>query len=917
MGIAVVTGAGARRATTGHFAEDAEQDGTVLTVLAGEPGSGRSTALDRRVEELADSATVLVLRLTEAESELAFGAVFRLLNQLAAGDPGRIRPVLAMLARESAAAGRRPEALAAVASAVLPLLRDSGPLVLAVDDAQWLDEKSARLLDPLLRDPEVRSRVSVVATVSLTDGRQPDTGSGAVLTRLRDEGLARLRLLRPLTRSRARSLIAALIYAQPSGDLVDELHTATRGNPAALTALVNGYCAAGALQVVDRAAYRSHCADWPVGSEEHPLLRAVTGAGAELRELAEALAVLAPLGAQLVPVAAVALGRAETAVAEALDLLVARRVLVRHQDGGHRFRVPAVRDALFCRLGPYAARNLAACGVRAVWEQDLHVPEEVLLDWIAQAGAFIDARHAAPRLLEHAGRVLLTDGPKAERWLSAAAARATAPDQRAGALLLLSAARAVHHRHSAAGDCAFRALSEHAADLEPVQQQELSIVFLTGLSEQQKSQELAEIAEEGSAVLPQDPASSAVTKAYALIMCGRWKDARELLARLRSVWSESNPITADFGTMFLACCEVVAGDTAPLYTLLEDPRLWRAGRFPSYWLEERRFELDMLLQLGERGHTEQRMAEVGLEAEHLSGMDRFHLSHLAGDWPEAVELAHRAMLQGISSAPTAYSTMVQGTIGILAAQGWLVRARALFDYGRALCLEHVIQHAGSIVLRESGDTDGAEQLLFAAARSAEQGEYLLGTEQLWADLARSALRRGEHGEAERWVECAAHAAKRMGTARARLCHLLALAAVHGDQRAAREAVEIAEERRDVPHEAAMAFAHAGLAGYRTERMLRASYELCGVVGAWFWRARLRAMLRVRGFAGPGRAEATTENERLLAILVAEGLTNQQLAVVLGTSEKSVEGRLTRLFSRTGFRSRVELAAAILTGEYTF
>ncbi|WP_231644982.1 AAA family ATPase [Sciscionella sediminilitoris] len=896
---------------------DAEQDGTVLTVFAGEPGSGRSTALERHIGETAGSATVLVLRLTEADRELAFGAVFRLLNRLVESDPWRVRPVRAMLARESAVAGQRPEALAAVASAVLPLLRDGGPLVLAVDDAQWLDEKSARLLDPLLRDPVVGSRISVVATVSLTGGREPDPGVGAAFTRLRAEGLARLRLLRPLSRSRARSLIAALIYAQPSGDLVDELHTAARGNPAALTALVNGYRAAGALQVVDRTAYRSHCADSPVGTEEHSLLRAVTGAGTELRELAEASAVLAPLGGQLVPVAAVALGRAATAVAEAVDLLLARRVLVRHRDGGYRFRVPAVRDALFVRLGPYAARNLAACAVRAVREQDLRVPEEVLLDWIAQAGAFVDARHAAPSLLEQGGRVLLTDGPKAERWLSAAAARARTPDQRAGALLLLSAARAVHHRHSAAGDCAFRALSEHGADLEPVQLQELSIVYLTGLSEQQKSQELAEIAEEGSAVLPQDPAPSAVTKAYALIMCGRWKDARELLARLREVWSRSNPVTTDFGTMFLASCEVVAGNTAPLYALLEDPRLWRAGQFPSYWLEERRFELDMLLQLGERGHTEQRMADVGLDTEHLSGMDRFHLSHLAGDWREALELAHRAMLQGVSSAPTAYSTMVQGTIGILTAQGWLVRARALFDYGRTLPLEHVIQQAGSTVLRESGDTEGAEQLLFAAARSAEQGDYLLGTEQLWTDLARSALRRGEHGEAEQWVQRSAHAAKRMGTARARLYHLLAVAAVRGDQHAAHEAVEIAEERRDVPHEAAIAFAYAGLAGYRTERMLRASYELCGVVGAWFWRARLRTLLRERGFAGPGRAEATAENERLLAILVAEGLTNQQLAVVLGTSEKSVEGRLTRLFSRTGFRSRVELAAAILTGEYTF
>jgi DNA-binding NarL/FixJ family response regulator len=58
-----------------------------------------------------------------------------------------------------------------------------------------------------------------------------------------------------------------------------------------------------------------------------------------------------------------------------------------------------------------------------------------------------------------------------------------------------------------------------------------------------------------------------------------------------------------------------------------------------------------------------------------------------------------------------------------------------------------------------------------------------------------------------------------------------------------------------------------------------------------------------------------ENERLLATLVTDGLTNRELATVLGASEKSVEGRLSRLFQRTGYRSRVELASAVLTGEY--
>jgi DNA-binding NarL/FixJ family response regulator len=64
---------------------------------------------------------------------------------------------------------------------------------------------------------------------------------------------------------------------------------------------------------------------------------------------------------------------------------------------------------------------------------------------------------------------------------------------------------------------------------------------------------------------------------------------------------------------------------------------------------------------------------------------------------------------------------------------------------------------------------------------------------------------------------------------------------------------------------------------------------------------------------PGRRQAVAENERLLAQLVAEGLSNKQIAGLLPTSVKSVEGRLTRLFSRGGYTSRAQLAAAVSDG----
>lgn len=48
-------------------------------------------------------------------------------------------------------------------------------------------------------------------------------------------------------------------------------------------------------------------------------------------------------------------------------------------------------------------------------------------------------------------------------------------------------------------------------------------------------------------------------------------------------------------------------------------------------------------------------------------------------------------------------------------------------------------------------------------------------------------------------------------------------------------------------------------------------------------------------------------------LVRAGQTNRQIATELEIREKTVEYHLTRLFLRTGCRSRVELAAASLDG----
>jgi DNA-binding NarL/FixJ family response regulator len=108
----------------------------------------------------------------------------------------------------------------------------------------------------------------------------------------------------------------------------------------------------------------------------------------------------------------------------------------------------------------------------------------------------------------------------------------------------------------------------------------------------------------------------------------------------------------------------------------------------------------------------------------------------------------------------------------------------------------------------------------------------------------------------------------------------------------------------------MAIEHLVRVGAADPKLLREAYDSLGPVDALLIRARMRTLMRERDVAVPDRRAVVEENERLLAVLVAQGYGNQQIAAMLGASRRSIESRLTRLFSRAGYRSRLELAMAM-------
>ncbi len=64
--------------------------------------------------------------------------------------------------------------------------------------------------------------------------------------------------------------------------------------------------------------------------------------------------------------------------------------------------------------------------------------------------------------------------------------------------------------------------------------------------------------------------------------------------------------------------------------------------------------------------------------------------------------------------------------------------------------------------------------------------------------------------------------------------------------------------------------------------------------------------------GPDPSTALTPRQREVAALVAEGLTNAEVADSLGLTVKAVEKHVSAIFDRLGVDSRTAVAAVVLT-----
>lgn len=874
-----------------------------------------------------------------------------------------LRLVMVLEERRSAealrAAGRGDGT--AMAGLLRVALARPASVVVVLDDLQYADAESLTLLGGT-DFGRVPSRVRLMASAVGRGGRDGEaseegpvvaegrmlrrsgSGVGAAVEGLAEVQGARIELPR-LGPEQVIALVARQLGATPDTGLARRVHELTRGVPGAIDALLAAWSRQGAIRVADGYAFVGVRTPPPVLPESDRFMRALDVLGEPSRAVAGALSILWPLGERVVELIAASVGLSADEVRDAIRELIDAEIVEELMEPGGTaaegwtFRVPLAAHAVRERLGPLERSRLSATAVRTLWaEADTAVTapgatrsatpalDDVdavvyLADRIAEAGTLVERDRAVRELTAAAERLHPdSEGRGMLRWCRAAGHLVERPADRVPALQRYAVAAYFAGDFRTARTIAESILRDRPDILGRLELQETATLFTVATANALDRQALSRLATEQWWDELRLPVLAATTgRALALCLLARWREALDLLVRTEPVWSTDVRAAANPGC-FRAAAELALGRPERFRRSLALPEAPHIGPDHAYTLTVAKF--DELLNGGDLHAGETLLAAQGLAPQLLPRHSQFLRHHLRGEWDEALEPA-RWMLanNGIHTAAIDHYVVPARTAAILLARGRVTGARRLIDSARAEGEgppQYSLDACEAELLRTLGDPTGAGKTLRRGLDAAEAHDQIAGTDELWATLAELLADEGRTAEAMSCLGRLERIADRMGTGRTRLRYLTASARVlRPDSPAtagenAGEAVVLARSRSQ-PFETAVTLVAAVGMGGGPPTLLREAYELFGECGAVLERFHTRAALRAAGIAVPGRRQATVESEQLLATLIAEGLTNRQIAVVLRLSEDAVANRLSRLFARTGLRSRTEVVTAVLTG----
>ncbi|WP_238432033.1 helix-turn-helix transcriptional regulator [Streptomyces cavernae] len=921
----------------------------VLLVTA-EAGMGKTAVLEQARRAAAQDGAA-VLRLGWEDTDDTAGAIVVDVGcGLVVEDPdGCLLPVTVARRALLRAAAREGEVsgLSAFSEVLMEASRQS-PFALVVDGVERMPQRSADTLALLLQVFRPRGVPVVMAG---RPGPAADPGR-AQLTAVADQVLA-LPPLQPCDIATLVDIHVTRRFGHPAepalADAVSRALGTLAGNPRAVLSVLD------ALDEQDLAELDGRlCLTLP-----QKRLRLTTGSAELLRfgwpdapadpEIVEAAIVTARVldHAEVRFDDVLRLPSAEAqAIEHKLDRLVADRILTADQDGRLSFTVPALAAAL--RTLP-TRRDVQGVYARFVTPLTDRLGAEAtgsgyprLADHVAAAGPGLDDALAVPLLLAAAREDARTNWPRSARAYAAALRRLTPQDGRTPGVL--SEASSLSLRHGDHGG--LLALGEP-----------LLACLDTPHAENTEDGELA--------AAPETVAGASGTSADLETVAGAWVWAalhehrspwtddtdsryREALQRFPAVTGPAalgglygiGPLTPRQATAAHHVPDAVGwfapgSSRTPLPSPAElrlvaaavgsHAELRRARRNMSPDAIDDR-ALDRLRDAAAYADLAGALAAVlgdrnvaapkGIAVQYR-GMVR---DYLAGDWDAALAAARRIEVRSRTHGTAGGPHLARALAAeIHSTRGDVAHATAWLDLVPDTLTHPLVARARLAVRYWSGRVEDALEEAWHDARQARKNGQLAGVERLLLRILTLAARSDRPHTVQQALEELEALHEEAATPMTHETLLIARGIAHHDADSALTAHRSIQRRGDVHLSVISSLCLTHIAD-DPRRWLTEAVRNAHTLGLGRpFRTAVTRAAQQRNIPIPRLRQGhqtLTEPDIALVRMVSDGATNRKIAAELACSPKTVEQRLTRLFQRTGTRSRRELTAAWLNGSLT-
>lgn len=881
-------------------------------VIEGEPGIGKTTLWLSGVEQARSTGfRVFTARVGQAESVLAYAAVADLLRTVEATvlaelpDVQRLAVdwVLLRAGREDHPTDQR--VVAAAFAAVFDRLAARTPVVIAIDDAQWLDQSSKGVLAFAAR------RFNHPLGLLLTERSDSDAGSAVTWLRLPEpDGIARLRV-GPLSLGGLHVLISERLgrsFPRPTMVRIAEI---SGGNP---------FFALELARAVDVGSSNAHTG-LPDSLSELMRLR-IGRLNSDARKLLLAAASAAKPTVEL-------LAAVTGAPVESLGEAQAKGIIA-IDDNLVRFTHPLLAQSVYTDASPAERRAIHRSLADAVTQPELKARHMALASARAKPEtlAALDAAAVAARARgAPAAAAELTDlaiglgGDTPVRRIHAAAhhwqagnperARAMleptvdqlpAGGRRATALNLLAAMRIHDNSFLRAVDLLKRALVD-AEGNQPLRVHTLLMLSYAQLNNGEFDESLRNIehavTQADELGIPALVSQALAVSTMVRCMCGLGVDTPSLQRALELESPDDDAPIAFRASANSALMLAYTGRLDEAHAQMLDVR---------QHCVERGAETDMmfvsvfttLIQIW-RGD----FANAALVAEETTE----RAQQLGGDHMRVIATTLRAVVAAYTGSEDHARDAGQAALEIARRCG----SPRLADWS-SISLGLLEVSLGKY-----------EEALAILQPLLSRFEAVPGTEIITSayipDAVEAMVSLGRSGEAEPLIEALEHNGRRLDRpwmlavgARCRGMWLAAQGDVEAATRKAQDAMA-EHDRLPMPFERARTQLLLGQLHRRQRQKessratLREAQQAFEAMGAQLWAKRAAAEL-ARAEAVATRDLMLTASERRVAELAASGMTNKDVATALFISPKTVEANLARVYRKLGINTRAELGRII-------